>query len=119
MPAFSHAQVLAGATSALAIMTVISVAIGRLFSRVPESFSSSIPIGEYLAVALLVFFGVSTLRVRATEPQTTSLNARALSCARAADFARRTDLRVCAVPATETAANKARKADISAWGCFV
>lgn len=57
-------QVLAGATTALAIMTIISVAIGRLFSKLPESFSSSIPIGEYLAVALLLVFGVTTLRVR-------------------------------------------------------
>ena len=55
-------QVLAGATSALALMTVISVVIGRLFSRLPESLSSSLPLGEYAAAALLVFFGVRTLQ---------------------------------------------------------
>ena len=56
--------VLAGATSALALMTVISVTLGHLFTRLPESMSSSLPLGEYAAVALLVFFGVRTLRVR-------------------------------------------------------
>jgi len=55
------ALVLAGATSALAVMTVISVAIGRLFKQVPAAFETTVPIGEYLAIALLVFFGGRTL----------------------------------------------------------
>eukprot|EP00898_Chlorokybus_atmophyticus_P005220 jgi/Chlat1/569/Chrsp103S08603 len=55
-------QVLTGASAALAIMTVISVAIGRLFKRVPQSIQMSLPLGEYLAVALLVYFGLKSLR---------------------------------------------------------
>ncbi len=52
-----------GSVSALAVMTVISVGIGAIFSRVPDALRSSIPIGELAGVALLVFFGVKALRV--------------------------------------------------------
>ncbi|KXZ52531.1 hypothetical protein GPECTOR_9g575 [Gonium pectorale] len=51
-----------GSVSALAVMTVISVSIGAVFSRVPDALKSSIPVGELAGVALLVFFGVKTLR---------------------------------------------------------
>lgn len=51
-----------GSVSALAVMTVISVGIGAVFSRVPDALRSSIPIGELAGVALLVFFGVKALR---------------------------------------------------------
>ena len=54
-------RVLAGATTALATMTVISVAIGRAFQNLPSSLAPTLPIGEYAAVAMLVFFGVNTL----------------------------------------------------------
>ena len=55
-------RVLVGATSALAAMTVISVAIGRAFQRLPSSLTTTLPVGEYAAVAMLLFFGVKTLR---------------------------------------------------------
>jgi hypothetical protein len=43
-------------------MTVISVVIGRIFNSVPASIQSSAPIGEYLAVAMLVYFGLRSLK---------------------------------------------------------
>ena len=55
-------RVLAGATTALASMTVISVAIGRAFQNLPTSLAPTLPVGEYAAVAMLVFFGVKTLK---------------------------------------------------------
>jgi putative Ca2+/H+ antiporter (TMEM165/GDT1 family) len=57
-----RAVVMAGAVSALALMTGISVALGRLFTRLPDSFASSLPLGEYCAAALLLFFGVKALK---------------------------------------------------------
>ena len=54
-----------GSVAALSVMTIISVGIGAVFSRVPDALKSSIPLGELAGVALLVFFGVKTLRVRA------------------------------------------------------
>jgi putative Ca2+/H+ antiporter (TMEM165/GDT1 family) len=57
-----RAVVMAGAVTALALMTGISVALGRLFTRLPDSFSSSLPLGEYCAAALLFAFGVKALR---------------------------------------------------------
>ena len=54
--------VIVGATSALGLMSVISVIIGRVFSAVPASFSNTIPIGEYVAVASLLFFGLKSLK---------------------------------------------------------
>lgn len=53
----------AGSLSALAVMTLISVGIGAAFSRVPESLQSSLPVGEIAGVALLVFFGIKSLKV--------------------------------------------------------
>ena len=55
-------RVLMGATAALGTMTVISVAIGRAFQRLPASLATTLPVGEYAAVAMLVFFGLKTLR---------------------------------------------------------
>ena len=52
-----------GSTVALAIMTVISVVIGYGFKSVPDALKSSIPVGHYLSVACLVYFGVKTLKV--------------------------------------------------------
>lgn len=51
-----------GSVSALSIMTIISVGIGAVFSRVPDALKSSIPLGELAGVALLIFFGIKTLR---------------------------------------------------------
>eukprot|EP00879_Flechtneria_rotunda_P002236 GHRR01002423.1.p1 GENE.GHRR01002423.1~~GHRR01002423.1.p1 ORF type:complete len:336 (+),score=116.16 GHRR01002423.1:199-1206(+) len=52
----------AGSLAALAIMTLISVGIGAAFSKVPDALRSSLPIGEILGVALLVFFGIKALQ---------------------------------------------------------
>lgn len=46
-----------GSTAALTVMTVISVSIGVMCAQVPAFIHSSIPVGEYLGAALLVFFG--------------------------------------------------------------
>ena len=61
--------VLAGATSALGLMSVISVAIGRAFQQIPSAMTTSLPVGEYLAVALLLFFGVRTLKEALDAPE--------------------------------------------------
>jgi len=63
LAARKHARVpvMIGAVGALAVMTAISVVLGRLFQRLPSSLQSSLPIGEYLAAAMLVFFGVRSL----------------------------------------------------------
>ncbi|MCO5596969.1 hypothetical protein L7F22_051040 [Adiantum nelumboides] len=62
--AMRHAKslVLLGASAALALMTIISVAIGRIFQAVPAQLKTTLPIGEYAAVALLVFFGLKSLK---------------------------------------------------------
>lgn len=57
-----------GSVAALVVMTIISVGIGAIFSRVPDALKSSIPVGELAGVALLVFFGIKALRV---SPQST------------------------------------------------
>ena len=64
-----RATVLAGATSALGLMSVVSVAIGRIFQQIPNALTTSVPIGEYLAVALLLFFGVRTLKEALETPE--------------------------------------------------
>ncbi len=53
-----------GSLASLSIMTCISVAIGVVFSRVPDALRSSVPVGEIAGCALLIFFGVRALRVR-------------------------------------------------------
>ena len=50
--------------AALSAMTIISVAIGRCFRHVPAFLQSSLPIGEWAGAAMMVYFGVRTLRVR-------------------------------------------------------
>ncbi|KAI5070387.1 hypothetical protein GOP47_0014730 [Adiantum capillus-veneris] len=55
-------EVLLGASAAVAMMTIISVAIGRIFQAVPAHLRTTLPIGEYAAVALLVFFGLKSLK---------------------------------------------------------
>lgn len=54
-----------GSSLALAIMTIISVGIGYACKSVPDALKSSLPVGQYLGVALMVYFGVKTLRARA------------------------------------------------------
>lgn len=58
----SRLLVLLGASGALALMTVISVVIGRIFQTVPAQLQTTLPIGEYAAVALLVWFGVRSIK---------------------------------------------------------
>jgi len=55
--------VLVGGVAALGVMTVISVALGVLCQKVPAVLSSSsLPIGEYLGAALLVYFGIRNIQ---------------------------------------------------------
>ena len=51
-----------GSVAALATMTVVSVAIGRIFHHVPASLTSSLPLGEYAAAAMLLVFGLRTVK---------------------------------------------------------
>jgi putative Ca2+/H+ antiporter (TMEM165/GDT1 family) len=48
--------------ASLSVMTLISVAIGQSFKHVPDVIKSSVPVGEYLGVVLLVYFGLRTLK---------------------------------------------------------
>ena len=54
----------AGTFGALAVMTVISVGLGRLLHVADEALPglTSVPWDDYAAVALLLFFGINTLR---------------------------------------------------------
>ncbi len=54
---------LVGSTTALALMTVISVCIGAAFKSLPEVMKSSLPVGQYLGAALMLLFGVRTIKV--------------------------------------------------------
>ncbi|KAG0568158.1 hypothetical protein KC19_7G191100 [Ceratodon purpureus] len=58
----SRFLVLLGATGALSLMTVISVVIGRIFQSVPAQLQTTLPIGEYAAVALLIWFGFRSIK---------------------------------------------------------
>ena len=51
---------------ALGLMTIISVGIGFMFKQVPDAIKGSVPVGEYLGIALLIYFGLRTLKVRRT-----------------------------------------------------
>ncbi len=51
----------AGCASALAFMTVVSVAIGQIFHAVPASFMRGLPINNYVAIASFLYFGVKSL----------------------------------------------------------
>ncbi|XP_071940692.1 protein PAM71-homolog, chloroplastic isoform X2 [Coffea arabica] len=55
-------KVLLGSMVALSLMTVLSVIIGRVFNSVPAQFQTTIPIGEYAAVTLLMFFGLKSIK---------------------------------------------------------
>lgn len=60
--------VFAGTFGALAVMTVISVGLGRVLHQIDELFPDfGFPIDDALAVALLVFFGIQTLANAAEE----------------------------------------------------
>lgn len=51
-----------GSTIALAIMTVISVAIGYAVKSVPSAIKSSEVLGQWAGAGLLLYFGMRTLR---------------------------------------------------------
>ena len=51
----------AGCAGALALMTVISVAVGQIFHAVPASFTRGLPIDDYVAIASFLYFGVKSL----------------------------------------------------------
>ncbi|KAF8666089.1 hypothetical protein HU200_053799 [Digitaria exilis] len=59
---YQKALVLLGSVAALSLMTIISVVIGRIFQSVPAQFQTTLPIGEYAAVALLAFFGFKSIK---------------------------------------------------------
>ncbi|KAF8060328.1 PAM71 [Scenedesmus sp. PABB004] len=57
--------VFSGTFGALAIMTVISVALGQVFHQLDEllpAASRGLPLDDLFAVALLLYFGISTLK---------------------------------------------------------
>ncbi|KAL8478419.1 hypothetical protein ACS0TY_030355 [Phlomoides rotata] len=54
--------VLLGSMGALSLMTILSVIIGRIFHSVPAQFQTTLPIGEYAAVTLLMFFGLKAIK---------------------------------------------------------
>ena len=58
----SKALVLAGTMAALALMSVISVAIGYVFQQLPGFFNTSVPVTEYASIVLLFLFGAQSLR---------------------------------------------------------
>ncbi|KAL5542502.1 hypothetical protein UlMin_010212 [Ulmus minor] len=59
---YDKALVLLGSIGALSLMSVLSVVIGRIFHSVPAQFQTTLPIGEYAAVTLLLFFGFKAIK---------------------------------------------------------
>ncbi|KAF9606733.1 hypothetical protein IFM89_028109 [Coptis chinensis] len=59
---YEKGLVLLGSMGALSLMTVLSVVIGRIFHSVPAQFQTTLPLGEYAAVTLLMFFGLKSLK---------------------------------------------------------
>lgn len=59
---YQRALVLLGSMAALSLMTIVSVILGRIFQSVPAQFQTTLPIGEYSAVALLAFFGFKSIK---------------------------------------------------------
>lgn len=59
---YEKVLVLVGSMGALSLMTVLSVIIGRIFHSVPAQFQTTLPVGEYAAVALLLFFGLKSIK---------------------------------------------------------
>ncbi|KAI3518492.1 hypothetical protein L1887_07293 [Cichorium endivia] len=59
---YEKGLVILGSMGALSLMTVLSVVIGRIFNSVPAQFQTTLPIGEYAAVTLLMFFGLKAIK---------------------------------------------------------
>jgi len=51
-----------GCAGALAVMTVLSVAIGQVFHSVPNSLTGGLPLDDYVAIVSFLYFGVKSLR---------------------------------------------------------
>ncbi|XP_038970887.1 GDT1-like protein 2, chloroplastic isoform X2 [Phoenix dactylifera] len=71
---YDKALVLFGSMVALSLMTVLSVVMGRIFHSVPAQFQTTLPIGEYAAVALLTFFGLKSIKNAWELPSNASSN---------------------------------------------
>ncbi|XP_071736333.1 protein PAM71-homolog, chloroplastic [Rutidosis leptorrhynchoides] len=59
---YDKVLVILGSMGALSLMTILSVVIGRIFNTVPAQFQTTLPIGEYAAVTLLMFFGLKAIK---------------------------------------------------------
>uniref|UniRef100_A0A2P2L9J1 GDT1 family protein n=1 Tax=Rhizophora mucronata TaxID=61149 RepID=A0A2P2L9J1_RHIMU len=59
---YDKGLVLLGSMGALSLMTILSVVIGRIFNAVPAQFQTTVPIGEYAAIALLTLFGLKSIK---------------------------------------------------------
>ncbi|KAA8527863.1 hypothetical protein F0562_035268 [Nyssa sinensis] len=59
---YEKGLVLLGSMGALSLMTILSVIIGQTFHSVPAQFRTTLPIGEYAAVTLLMFFGLNSIK---------------------------------------------------------
>ncbi|XP_011073163.1 protein PAM71-homolog, chloroplastic [Sesamum indicum] len=59
---YEKVLVLLGSMGALSLMTILSVVIGLIFHSVPSQFQTTLPIGEYAAVTLLMFFGLKSIK---------------------------------------------------------
>ncbi|KAF3497398.1 hypothetical protein DY000_02053668 [Brassica cretica] len=67
-------KVLLGSMGALSLMTILSVVIGKVFQSVPAQFQTTLPIGEYAAIALLMFFGLKSIKDAWDLPQAEAKN---------------------------------------------
>ena len=59
---YHRTSIFIGAIAALSLMTMISVVLGQLFHALPPLVTSYIPFDDWAACALLIFFGVSSIR---------------------------------------------------------
>lgn len=71
---YDKGLVILGSMGALSLMTVLSVVIGRIFNSVPAQFQTTLPIGEYAAVTLLMFFGLKAIKDAWDLPSNNSKN---------------------------------------------
>lgn len=92
----SRVLVLLGATGALSLMTVISVIIGRIFQTVPAQLQTTLPIGEYAAVALLIWFGLRSVKAAWDTPDTPDTDEGEL--AEAQEFLEKSETKKVATP---------------------
>lgn len=58
---YSRLISLSGSVGALAVMTVISTALGQIFHAIPDGITNGIPFDDYVAIAAFTYFGGKTL----------------------------------------------------------